>query len=103
MALMGTKVISVAIDTPTALSTTLASASTITPISIEDYEVAGTDGREAVNESVSNNATGGNVNSLSNVDDCALVQVLFVTVIWSLPIVGPSFRCGLSHAPSLLR
>ncbi|GJT33747.1 hypothetical protein Tco_0924166 [Tanacetum coccineum] len=54
-ALMGTKVISATTDTPTALSTTLASASTITPISIEDYEVAGTDGWEAVNKSVPNN------------------------------------------------
>ncbi|GJW25214.1 hypothetical protein Tco_0039025 [Tanacetum coccineum] len=70
--LMGTEVISATIDTPTALSTTLASASTITPISIEDYEVAGTDGQEAVNESVPNNATGGNVNPFPNVDDVEL-------------------------------
>ncbi|GJU81163.1 hypothetical protein Tco_1283528 [Tanacetum coccineum] len=55
-----------------ALSTTLASASTITPISIEDYEVAGTDGQEAVNKSVPNNATGGNVNPFPNVDDVEL-------------------------------
>ncbi|GJX21899.1 hypothetical protein Tco_0226344 [Tanacetum coccineum] len=57
---------------PTALSTTLASTSTITPISIEDYEVAGTDGQEAVNKSVPNNATGGNVNPFPNVDDVEL-------------------------------
>ncbi|GJY84007.1 hypothetical protein Tco_0497383 [Tanacetum coccineum] len=71
-ALMGTKVISATTDTPTALSTTLASASNITPISIEDYEVAGTDGQEAANESVPNNATGGNVNPFPNVDDVEL-------------------------------
>ncbi|GJZ82050.1 hypothetical protein Tco_0647044, partial [Tanacetum coccineum] len=39
-ALTGTEVISATIDTPTAPSTTLAFVSTITPISIEDYEVA---------------------------------------------------------------
>ncbi|GKB23858.1 hypothetical protein Tco_0863259 [Tanacetum coccineum] len=70
--LMGTKVISATIDTPTALSTTLASTSTITPIFIEDYEVAGMDGQEAINESVSNNTTGGNVNPFPNVDDVEL-------------------------------
>ncbi|GKB01151.1 hypothetical protein Tco_0829195 [Tanacetum coccineum] len=70
--LTGTEVISATIDTPTTLSTTLASASTITPISIEDYEVAGTDGREAVNESVPNDATGGNVNPFPNIDDVEL-------------------------------
>ncbi|GKA22586.1 hypothetical protein Tco_0708548 [Tanacetum coccineum] len=71
-ALMGTEVISTTIDTPTASSTTLAFVSTITPISIEDYEVAGTDGQEAVNESVSNDVTGGNVNPFPNVDDVEL-------------------------------
>ncbi|GJZ93590.1 hypothetical protein Tco_0665655 [Tanacetum coccineum] len=71
-ALTGTEVISATIDTPTTLSTTLAFVSTITPISIEDYEVAGTDGQEAVNESVPNDATGGNVNPFPNVDDVEL-------------------------------
>ncbi|GJR13391.1 hypothetical protein Tco_0796043 [Tanacetum coccineum] len=70
--LTGTEVISATIDTPTAPSTTLAFVSTITPISIEDYEVAGTDGQEAVNESVPNDATGGNVNPFPNVDDVEL-------------------------------
>ncbi|GJT79212.1 hypothetical protein Tco_1053554 [Tanacetum coccineum] len=70
--LMGTEVISTTTDTPTILFTTLTSASTITPISIEDYEVAGTDGQGAVNESVTNNATGGNVNPFPNVDDVEL-------------------------------
>ncbi|GJT70002.1 hypothetical protein Tco_1029288 [Tanacetum coccineum] len=72
IALMGTKVISATIDTPIDLSTTLAYASIITPISIEDYEVTGMDGQEAVNESVLNNATGGNVNPFPNVDDLKL-------------------------------
>ncbi|GJV37180.1 hypothetical protein Tco_1409657 [Tanacetum coccineum] len=67
-----TEVISATIDTPTTPSTTLAFVSTITPISIEDYEVAGTDGQEAVNESVLNDATGGNVNPFTNVDDVEL-------------------------------
>ncbi|GKG39093.1 hypothetical protein Tco_0463238, partial [Tanacetum coccineum] len=46
--LMGTEVISAPIDTASARSTTLAFVSTIVPISIKDYEVAGTDGQEAV-------------------------------------------------------
>ncbi|GKD73374.1 hypothetical protein Tco_1331656 [Tanacetum coccineum] len=71
-ALTGTEVISATIDTPISPSTTLAFVSTITPISIEDYEVAGTDGQEAVNESVPNDATGGNVNPFPNVDDVEL-------------------------------
>ncbi|GKD23058.1 hypothetical protein Tco_1224761, partial [Tanacetum coccineum] len=51
----------------------VAFVSIITPISIEDYEVAVTDGQEAVNESVSNDATGGNVNPFPNVDDVEFV------------------------------
>ncbi|GJQ97918.1 hypothetical protein Tco_0009057 [Tanacetum coccineum] len=61
-ALTGTKVISANIDTPTTPSTTLALVSTTTPISIGDYEVAGTNGQEAVNENVPNDATSRNVN-----------------------------------------
>ncbi|GJW16967.1 hypothetical protein Tco_0024403 [Tanacetum coccineum] len=72
IALTGMEVISATIDTPTAPSTTLAFVSTITPIFIEDYEVAGTDGQEAVNKSVPNDATGGNVNPFPNVDDVEL-------------------------------
>ncbi|GJS47342.1 hypothetical protein Tco_0597463 [Tanacetum coccineum] len=71
-ALTDTKVISATIDTSAAPSTTLAFVSTITPISIEDYEVAGTGGQEAVNESVPNDATGRNVNPFPNVDDVEL-------------------------------
>ncbi|GJZ88783.1 hypothetical protein Tco_0660565 [Tanacetum coccineum] len=71
-ALTGTEVISTHIDTASVRSTTLASVSTIVPISIEDYEVAGTDGQEAVNESVLNDATGGSVNLFPNVDDVEL-------------------------------
>ncbi|GJV84458.1 hypothetical protein Tco_1524356 [Tanacetum coccineum] len=67
-ALTGTEVISAPIDTASAPSTTLASVSTIIPISIEDYEVAGTDGQEAVNESVPNDA----VNPFPIVDDVEL-------------------------------
>ncbi|GJX49472.1 hypothetical protein Tco_0276317 [Tanacetum coccineum] len=69
---MGTEVISATIDTPTTPSTTLASVSTITPVSIEDYEIAGTDSQEAVNESILNDATGRNVNPFPNVDDVEL-------------------------------
>ncbi|GKC39729.1 hypothetical protein Tco_1052113, partial [Tanacetum coccineum] len=71
-ALTGTKVISATIDTPTTPTTTLAIVSTITPISIEDYEVAGTNGQEAVNENVLNDATGRNVDPFPNVDDVEL-------------------------------
>ncbi|GKF04124.1 hypothetical protein Tco_0034792 [Tanacetum coccineum] len=49
-ALTGTEgtssIVSAAANTTTALSTTLASASTVPPITIEDYEVIGTDGPE---------------------------------------------------------
>ncbi|GJV08538.1 hypothetical protein Tco_1346194 [Tanacetum coccineum] len=71
-ALTGTEVISATIYTPTTPSTTLAFVSVITPVSIEDCEVAGTDGQEAINESVLNDATGGNVNPFPNVDDVEL-------------------------------
>ncbi|GKC00952.1 hypothetical protein Tco_0987088 [Tanacetum coccineum] len=61
------------IDTTTALSTTLASVSTIIPISVDDYDVAGTDDQAAVNENVaSDNATGEDVNPFPNVDDAKL-------------------------------
>ncbi|GJX79939.1 hypothetical protein Tco_0328088 [Tanacetum coccineum] len=70
--LTGTEVISAPIDTASVRSTTLASVSTIVPISIKDYEVACTDGQEAVNESVPNDATGGSVNPFPNVDDVEL-------------------------------
>ncbi|GKA93816.1 hypothetical protein Tco_0815802, partial [Tanacetum coccineum] len=60
-------------DTTTALSTTLASASTIIPISVDDYDVACTDNQAAVNENVaSDNATSGDVNPFPNVDDTEL-------------------------------
>ncbi|GJZ11191.1 hypothetical protein Tco_0545950 [Tanacetum coccineum] len=60
-------------DTTTALSTTFASASTIIPISLNDYDVAGMDNQAAVNENVINdNATGGDVNPFPNVDDADL-------------------------------
>ncbi|GKB13065.1 hypothetical protein Tco_0846988 [Tanacetum coccineum] len=60
-------------DTTTTLSTTLASASTIIPISVDDYDVTGTDNQAAVNENVANdNATGGDVNPFPNVDDAEL-------------------------------
>ncbi|GJW94491.1 hypothetical protein Tco_0174163 [Tanacetum coccineum] len=61
------------IDTTTALSTTLASVSSIIPISVDDYDVAGTDDQEAVNENVaSDNATGEDVNPFPNVDEAEL-------------------------------
>ncbi|GKE66858.1 hypothetical protein Tco_1521019, partial [Tanacetum coccineum] len=60
-------------DTTTTLSTTLASASTIILISVDDYDVAGMDNHAAVNENVVNdNATGGDVNPFPNVDDAEL-------------------------------
>ncbi|GJS85258.1 hypothetical protein Tco_0751799 [Tanacetum coccineum] len=60
-------------DTTTVLSTTLGSASTIIPISVDDYDVVGTDNQAAVNENVAkDNATGGYVNPFPNVDDAEL-------------------------------
>ncbi|GJV49626.1 hypothetical protein Tco_1439838 [Tanacetum coccineum] len=60
-------------DTTTALSTTFASDSTIIPISVDDYDVAGTDNQAVVNENIANNnATGGDVNPFPNVDDVEL-------------------------------
>ncbi|GJW47700.1 hypothetical protein Tco_0079346 [Tanacetum coccineum] len=55
-------------DTTTALSITFASASTVTPISVDDYEVTGTNDQTSTNENVS----GRNVNLFPNVDDAEL-------------------------------
>ncbi|GKG55848.1 hypothetical protein Tco_0574742, partial [Tanacetum coccineum] len=56
-------------DTTIALSTTFASSSTIIPIFVDDYDVAGTDNQAAVNENVVNDkSTGGDVNPFPNVD-----------------------------------
>ncbi|GKC19233.1 gypsy type transposase [Tanacetum coccineum] len=60
-------------DTTTTLSITLASSSTIISISVDDYEVAGTDDQAAANENVANeNLSGGDVNPFPNVDDAEL-------------------------------
>ncbi|GKD89193.1 hypothetical protein Tco_1364700, partial [Tanacetum coccineum] len=57
------EIVPATVDTTTTLSTTLASVSTIIPISVDDYDVAGTDDQAAVNENVaSDNATGEDVN-----------------------------------------
>ncbi|GKG14074.1 hypothetical protein Tco_0351034, partial [Tanacetum coccineum] len=51
--LMGTEGTSTAVpNTTTALSVTFASTSTVTPISIDDYEVTGTDDQASVNKNV---------------------------------------------------
>nr|GEU38894.1 hypothetical protein [Tanacetum cinerariifolium] len=50
-------------DTTTALSTTFASASTIAPISVDDYEVMGTDDQEDAD---------GNADPFPNIDDAEL-------------------------------
>nr|GFB46318.1 hypothetical protein [Tanacetum cinerariifolium] len=55
-------------DLTTALSVTLASASTVTPLSIDDYGFMGTDDQSAVDESVLDK----NANPLPNVDDAEL-------------------------------
>ncbi|GJW90443.1 hypothetical protein Tco_0167996 [Tanacetum coccineum] len=55
-------------DITTALSTTFAFASTITPISVYDYEVIGIDDQTATNENVAD----GNANPFPNVDDVEL-------------------------------
>ncbi|GKF78848.1 hypothetical protein Tco_0234416 [Tanacetum coccineum] len=52
-----------AVDTTTSLSTTLASASLIAPISVDDYEVVGTDDQATAD---------GSVASFPNVDDAEL-------------------------------
>ncbi|GJY05644.1 hypothetical protein Tco_0371584 [Tanacetum coccineum] len=54
--------------TTAALSITIASVSTVTPISVDDYEVTGTDDQAATNENVAD----GNVNPFPNVDDAEL-------------------------------
>nr|GFA01600.1 hypothetical protein [Tanacetum cinerariifolium] len=56
-------VISATADTTTALSTTLASASTVVPIFVDDYEVAGTDDRAGAD---------GTADPFPNVDDAEL-------------------------------
>ncbi|GJR62907.1 hypothetical protein Tco_1505069 [Tanacetum coccineum] len=55
-------------DTTTALSVTFTSVSTVTPISIDDYEVTGVDDHATANDS----AADGNVDPFSNVDDVDL-------------------------------
>ncbi|GJS10548.1 hypothetical protein Tco_0367344 [Tanacetum coccineum] len=60
-------------DTTTTLSTTLRSTSTIIPISVDDYDVAGTDNQAAMNKNAANdNATCGDVNPFPKVDDAEL-------------------------------
>ncbi|GJU95713.1 hypothetical protein Tco_1320469 [Tanacetum coccineum] len=61
-------VLSVIAGTTAALSITFASASTVTPISVDDYEVTSTDDQAAVNENVAD----GNANPFPNVDDAEL-------------------------------
>ncbi|GKB49921.1 hypothetical protein Tco_0900674, partial [Tanacetum coccineum] len=56
-------------DTTKALSITFASASTITPISVDDYEVTSMDDQATASESV----TDENANPFPNVDDVALL------------------------------
>ncbi|GJV03771.1 hypothetical protein Tco_1337340 [Tanacetum coccineum] len=55
-------------DTTKALAITFASASTVTPISVDDYEVTGMDDQATASESV----TDENANPFPNVDDVAL-------------------------------
>ncbi|GJX15353.1 hypothetical protein Tco_0216185, partial [Tanacetum coccineum] len=55
-------------DTTTALFITFAFVSTVTPISVYDYEVTGTDDQTAANENVAD----GNANPFPNVDDVEL-------------------------------
>ncbi|GJV70333.1 hypothetical protein Tco_1485842 [Tanacetum coccineum] len=67
------KIVPATVDTTTTLSTTLASVSTIITISVDDYDVAGTDDQAAINENAaSDNATGEDVNPFPNVDDAEL-------------------------------
>nr|GEV81749.1 reverse transcriptase domain-containing protein [Tanacetum cinerariifolium] len=65
-------------DTTTALSTTFASANTIAPISIDDYEVVGTDDQEDAD---------GNAKPFPNVDDAEL------SIPWSTFVV---LRVGIA-------
>nr|GEV49630.1 hypothetical protein [Tanacetum cinerariifolium] len=55
-------------DLSTALSVTLASADTVTPLSVDDYDVMGTNDQSTVNESVVDEDT----NPFPNVDDAEL-------------------------------
>ncbi|GKD81228.1 hypothetical protein Tco_1348067 [Tanacetum coccineum] len=72
MAVTGTErtfdVVPATTDITIALSTTFASASTVTPISVYDYEVIGTDDQTSSNENVAD----GNANPFPNVDDMEL-------------------------------
>ncbi|GJS36545.1 hypothetical protein Tco_0534927 [Tanacetum coccineum] len=58
--------------TTTALATTLASVSTIVPISVDDYNVVVTDDQAAMNENVTND-NAEDVNPFPNVDDAELI------------------------------
>nr|GEW53075.1 transposase (putative), gypsy type [Tanacetum cinerariifolium] len=66
-------VISATANTTTALSTTLASASIVAPISVDDYEVTGMDDQAGAD---------GNVDPFPNVDDAEL------NIVWNTKILG---------------
>ncbi|GKA19233.1 hypothetical protein Tco_0699148 [Tanacetum coccineum] len=61
-------VIPATVDTTMTLSVTFSSVGTVTPISVDDYEVTGADDHTTANDS----ATNGNVDPFSNVDDVDL-------------------------------
>nr|GEV41432.1 putative transposase (putative), gypsy type [Tanacetum cinerariifolium] len=95
-------VISATADTTTALSTTLASASTVAHISVDDYEVAGTDDRAGVD---------GNADPFPDVDDAELnIPLLLIFQVsescfpsWSLNLYAPFLSAFVTlYGPSHL-
>nr|GEW87716.1 hypothetical protein [Tanacetum cinerariifolium] len=97
-ALTGTEgtsnVISAIVDTTTTLSTTLASSSTVSPISVDDYEVTGTDDRAGADR---------NVDPFPNVDDAELNIVYASVTSYGHSHLGPSFPVSSARLASLLR
>ncbi|GJV12825.1 hypothetical protein Tco_1354366 [Tanacetum coccineum] len=80
-------------DTTTALSTTFASASTIAPISVDDYEVVGTDDQADAD---------GNAKPFPNVDDAEL-NIPHCFPSWSLNMYAPFPSASVtSYGPSYL-
>nr|GEW53008.1 hypothetical protein [Tanacetum cinerariifolium] len=87
-------VVSATADTTTALSTTFASASTIAPISVDDYEVVGTNEQEDAD---------GNAEPFPNIDDAELnIPHDFVTS-YGPSHLGPSFPVSYAQLASLFR
>nr|GEU61043.1 hypothetical protein [Tanacetum cinerariifolium] len=84
-------------DTTASLSVSFTSASIVDPISIDDYEITGTDDQPVATENVAT----ANVNPFPNVDNAGLNIPAFVTS-YGPSHLGPSFPVSFARLASLL-